>query len=69
MPDIYKRSCKYYPEEFSLMGGCKALKAGSTCTNCKFFKDKEDPRNNALTEIHEKWNDFYRGNTLVKQRA
>lgn len=62
---VYKSTCKYFRID-DIGAHCTALKDGSCCTGCKFFKDREDPRNNALTELHERWQLLYNSNAHTK---
>lgn len=51
---IYEKRCRFYKAGGST-ASCSVLREGSSCEGCRFFKHKNDSRNNILMEEHQLW--------------
>lgn len=51
---IFEKRCVFY-QVSGPKTSCKVLREGSSCENCRFFKHKNDSRNNVLMEEHQLW--------------
>jgi hypothetical protein len=60
---IFERRCVFFKTD-GFTNSCSVLREGSSCEGCRFFKHKNDTKNNTLMQDHQLWL-----HNLPKERA
>ena len=65
MPKVSNSNCFSF-RDINGIHVCSALNGKEAeCKDCKFYKDKDDPRNNALMELFHRWSPDYPKNQRI----